>query len=132
VSGLGRRVRRLEERALAGDTPETEREREERLELIRDGAERTNDRRRREGEKPIFEITEEGDVLCAHDGKPVTSYYQTLAEDWYWEQLKNREDGVEDGFTYDPEREVFYGADGEVALSREAADLERFFRYLAW
>jgi hypothetical protein len=129
--GIERRLARLTAKAQPSESLEDEYEREKRRELTRQGAEQINDQRRREGMEPAFEITEDGDVLCIHDGRPFRSFHQTLAEDWYHLQLASREAGIEDGFTHAPEAEAFYGAAGEIALSREACHLEKFFRYLA-
>ncbi len=78
---IGRRLERLEELA-GGGTAETEAEREERLREIREEAERMNDNLRQEGKAPIFDVGEIGDVVCCRDGRPVTDFHQTLAEEW--------------------------------------------------
>lgn len=131
MSGIERRLARLEDRTPPGEPLEDAEQREKRRKMIREGAEQINDQRLRDGMEPAFEITKTGDVLCTYDGRPVTAFHQTLAEDWYHLQLAARRDGIEDGFMHDPEAEAFYGPDGEIALSREACHLERFFRYLA-
>lgn len=116
--GLEDRLRRLEARSGAPDDTAEYRER------IRQEAERLNEARWREGREHVFEITENGDVLCTHDGKPVTSYHQTLAEDWYWRHV---EWSVEE---HDEEAQAFYTPGGELALSRTYCNLARVFRCL--
>ncbi len=116
--GLGDRLKRLE--AQRGAPEETTEDRER----IRQEAEQLNDARRRDGEEPVFEITESGEVLCTYDGKPVTSYHQTLAEDWYWRQVEWSIEG------HDEEAQAFYTPEGELALSRTYCNLERVFRCL--
>lgn len=119
MGGLERRLSRLEGTALRGERIEDEHEREKRDRMIRDGAEGANDRRRREGEEPVFEITEEGAVFCTHDGRPVTNYHQTLAEEWYWQEL---EWGFP-GLVHDEGAQAFYTPSGELAISRDRVDL---------
>jgi hypothetical protein len=68
---------------------------------------------------PPFVIADDGTVTCSRDGRPVTTYPQTLAEVWFWEQM-------EDGdlrLVYDEDAEAFYNRAGEFALSRDFADL---------
>ena len=130
MSGLERRLTRIEDKARTGQPLEDAHERDERLKLAREGAEHMNQARRREGMEPAFEITE-GGVFCAYDRKPVTNFHQTLAEDWYHRQLELHDPDDEHGFTHDPEAEAFYRPDGEIALSRDTCHLERFFRYLS-
>ena len=126
--GIRNRVKRLEDEH--HPEPEDEWEQEKRRRMTREGAEQINDQRRREGMEPAFEITESGDVLCTYDGRPVTNFHQTLAEDWYHRQLEWHRAGARGSFTHDPEAEAFYGPDGEIALSRDVCHLDRFFRYL--
>ena len=73
-------------------------------------------------DEPPFEIAPDGKVFCSRDGLPVTTYQQTLAEQWYWEEV---EDGGA-GLIHDEEAEAFHGPSGELALSRTRFDL----RYL--
>ena len=64
-------------------------------------------------------IADDGTVSCRRDGRPVTTYPQTLAEVWFWEQM-------EDGdlrLVYDEDAEAFYNRAREFALSRDFADL---------
>jgi hypothetical protein len=70
---------------------------------------------------PIFEITEDGGVLCARDGRPVTNFHQTLAEEWYWQELEWGAPGL----VHDEEAQAFYTQSGELALSRDRVDLQR-------
>jgi len=115
------RLGRLENLA-GGGLEETAAEREERRRMIREGAEGANNRARREGRVPPFEIAANGAVACTRDGRPVTAYRQTLAEEWYWEE-------VEAGFghlVHDPEEEAFHTHSGHLALSRDVVNL----RYL--
>jgi hypothetical protein len=76
---------------------------------------------------PIFEITPGvGGVLCAVDGKPVTTWIQTGAERSYWMQMEwiahSLLSGVEPSLTLD-ERGSFRTQDGRFALSRDREDL---------
>jgi hypothetical protein len=114
---IERRLRRLEEYVTPQETPNmTEKRRKE----IREAAEHAN--RCQDQREPLpFEITESGDVLCARDGRPVTTYRQTLAEVWYWEEV---EDGAP-GLVHDEEAQAFYTQSGELALSRDRVDLQR-------
>lgn len=113
---IERRLVRLE--ALAGGAEETA---AERLQL-REGAEGANNRARRDGKVVPFEIADNGDVVCTHDGRPVITFRQTLAEPWYWEE-------VEAGYghlVHDEEAEAFHTHSGHLAISRDMVDL----RYL--
>ncbi len=71
-----------------------------------------------------FEIAPDGRVFCTRDGKPVTTYHQTLAEQWYWETV--RWGGL--GFVHDEEGEAFYTEEGELAVSRTRANLQHMLR----
>src|SRR5688572_306705 len=73
--GIRRRIKKFEEDRRP--EPEDERERQKWRERIRETAEQSIERSQREGKEPVFEI-EGGDVFCAHDGKPVTEWHQTL------------------------------------------------------
>ncbi len=117
---LERRLRKLESGHV--EPGEAAAEREERRKAIREEAERMNDRRDRDGDPPLFEITEAGEVLCAHDGRPVTNFHQTLAEDFY--RMELRWGGP--GLVHDEEAEAFYSKSGHLAVSRGRVDL----RYL--
>jgi hypothetical protein len=115
---IERRLGRLE--ALAGGVEETAAEREERRRLVREAAEAANSRALRDGRIPPFEIAANGAVSCAHDGRPVTTFRQTLAEPWYWEE-------VEDSYghlVHDEEAHAFYTRSGNLALSRDVVDLK--------
>ncbi|MDQ3301983.1 MAG: hypothetical protein M3518_01335 [Actinomycetota bacterium] len=108
--------------ALAGGVEETGAEREERRRMIREASEGANNRARRDGRVPPFEIADTGDVWCTHDRRPVSTFRQTLAEPWYWEE-------VEAGFghlVHDAKEEAFYTHSGHLAISRDVVDL----RYL--
>ena len=124
---IERRLRGLEEYATPKETPaETEKRRKE----IREAAEHANRCRDHEN-PPIFEITEDGVVLCARDGRPVTDMRQTLAEVWDWQEL---EDGAP-GLVHDEEAQTFHTPAGEFALSRDRVDLRRLMgkeRSEAW
>ncbi len=115
MSGLKRRLSRLEGKATLGGPPKVEREK------IREQAEHAN-RCRARGEPPVFEITETGDVLCAHDGRPVTDTRQILAEQFYWMEV---EWCASPGLVHDEEAQAFYAPDGGLALSRDRVDLPR-------
>lgn len=121
MGDIANRLGRLE--ALAGGGEETVAEREERLRMIREGAEGANNRARRDGKVPPFEVADKGDVWCTRDGRPVTTSRQTLAEDWYWEE-------VEAGFghlVHDAKAEAFYTHSGHLAISRDVVDLRYLF-----
>ena len=114
------RVDRLEGR-LPQEPKQTAAEREERRRCIREQAEHINRCRDRD-EPPVFEITEAGDVLCARDGRPLTDPRQTLAEQFYWMEV--RFGGA--GLVHDEEAQAFYSPSGHLAVSRDRVDL----RYL--
>jgi hypothetical protein len=122
MRGARRRLERLEPGARpVGVPPEDERER------IAHDANRSNERRRSEGREPIFEVDGGGEVFCAHDGKPVTEYHQTLAEEWYWQF---REEGLNPrGLIHDEATHGYYMPDPphELAFSRDRCYLPRFF-----
>jgi hypothetical protein len=124
MGSMKRRVNKLEDSRRASVEPEDQREREERHRRIREDAQRSIERSRREGTEPAFEITEEGNVVCAHDGKPVTESHQTLAEEWYWDYVEMGNPG---GLIHDKESEGFYMSNGELAFSRDHCYLPRFF-----
>jgi hypothetical protein len=119
-SDIGRRLSKLE----AAGRPDLEeaREREEERERIREQAEHAN--RCGWGEKtdrwPLFEIDEDGNVFCTHDGKPVTDSRQILAEEFYWLEVGW---GASPGLVHDEAAQTFYTLDGELALSREYVSL---------
>ena len=33
---------------------------------------------------PPFTISEDGEVRSSRDGMPITTFHQTLAEEWFW------------------------------------------------
>ncbi len=111
---LRRRIGALEGGADAG---ETEAERAERLKTVREEAEHAN--RCLWSGTPAFVVDGEGHVFSIRDGKPITEYTQTLAEEWYWQEV---EWGGE-GLVHDEEAEAFYTPSGELALSRDRVDL---------
>jgi hypothetical protein len=121
MSGLGRRLSNLE--AAYGGPKETAAEADERLKEVQRQAEHSN-RCRDADEPPLFEITENGNVLCAHDGKPVTNTRQTLAEGFYWQTV---EWGGDPNLIHDEEGQAFYTPDGELALSRDYVNLPALF-----
>jgi hypothetical protein len=146
VSDIKRRLSRLESAGRPG--PEDEQQREEKRERIRQEAERMNERylerrpierelARLEGETdeplegddlPPFTITEDGEVFCSRDGKPVTEWHQTLAEEWFW---WFHEAGYNPrGLVYDEATQGYYMPDPphELAFSRDhRCYLPRFF-----
>ncbi len=114
---MERRIRRLED--LAGVPGESEAEREGRqAEIIRE-AEAANRRRRLEGRGPVFDVDEGGNVSCSADGRPVTDFHQTLAEEWYWQELK----WGGEGFVHDEGAQAFYTPSRALVLSRDRVDL---------
>ena len=103
---------------------------EERKKLIREQAEQINCSQDL-GEPPVFEITEDGNVLCVHDGRPVTNSHQTLAEHFYWQEVAWGFPGL----VHDEEGEAFYTKSGKLAVSRDFANLEHLMgdeREEAW
>lgn len=124
---MDRRLGRLEN-LRAGSTGETEGEREERLQTVRRQAEHANFCYR--GETLPFVIDEGGDVFASRDGKPITDYRQTLAEEWYWEEVEGEWGG--EGLVHDEEAETFYSRSGELAISRDMVDLEHLMGKQRW
>ncbi len=116
---IHRRLKRLEDAGCP--IPEGERQREEEHRCIRETAEHIN-RCRDRSAPPLFEIDESGDVFCACDGKPVTTWHQTGAEQFYWMEVGWGGPGL----IHDEETEAFYTPDGDLAVSRDRFDL----RYL--
>jgi hypothetical protein len=122
--GLKNRIEKLED--AARPEPEDERERQKWRERIVYEANRMNEHRLNEGKEPVFEITDRGDVLCTHDGKPVTEFHQTLAEEWYW-QFREWGDNPR-GLIHDEEAQAYYTPDGgELVFSRDRCLLLNFF-----
>jgi hypothetical protein len=117
---IKRRLDKLEQRARIRTTQDA-REHEDERERIRKQAEHAN--RCGWGEKterwPLFEINQDGDVFCTHDGKPVTDSRQILAEEFYWMEVEWGGPGL----IHDEEAQVFYTPGGELALSRDRVDL---------
>jgi hypothetical protein len=114
MSGLERRLKRLEGiRSEPADEQEEEREAAER-ERIRETAEHINHCRDRDM-PPLFEIAENGDVFCAYDGKPVTDWHQTGAEQFYWMEVGFGGPGL----IHDEEAEAFYTPEGKLTVSRD-------------
>ncbi len=122
---MERRIRRLED--LAGAPGETERERKERLKTVREQAEHAN--RCHRGEVLPFVVDEAGDVFSSRDGKPITDPRQTLAEEWYWEEVEVW-DG--EGLVHDEEAQTFYARTGELAISRDMVDLRHLMGDARW
>src|SRR5215212_3746241 len=103
---------------------------EKRRKVLREQAEHANHCQHR-FEEPLFEITEEGDVLCAHDGRPVPDPHQTLAEKFYWMEVRFGGEGL----VHEEETQEFFTPEGELALSRDFVHLERLMgdeRMKAW
>jgi hypothetical protein len=116
---IERRLRKLE--AAGRPAPEHAREREEERKRIREQAEHSNRCNVGRGEETFFEIDENGDVFCSHDGRPVTGSHQTLAEEYYWMEVGW---GPSPGLVHDEEAQAFYTQSGELALSRDSVNLE--------
>lgn len=90
---------------------------------IREEAERSIERSLREGREPVFQITEDGGVHT-RDGRPVTDYRQTLADEFYQWELEWHQGGSSE-LVFDADAEAFYTSDGELALSRTYVSLPR-------
>lgn len=118
MSGLRRRITRLKDAARL--EPEGEHECEEQRKSIREQAEHANRCGWNRGEDPLFEIDEEGDVFCTHDGRPVTDTRQILAEQFYWMEVQG---GGDPGLIHDLGEQAFYSLSGELAVSRDRVDL---------
>ena len=122
-----RRLERLEGEHGGTEDPKVAEKRRKEMRQQAEHADRCQDRY----EDPLFEITEEGDVLCARDGRPVTHTQQTLAEKFYLMELGWGGHGL----VHDQEAEAFYTPEGEIALSRDFVHLERLMgeeRMKAW
>ncbi len=74
------------------------------------------------GGLPPFTIAEDGEIRSSRDGKLITTFAQTFAEEWYWQTVEWG--GL--GLVHDEEAEAFYTLEGELAVSRDRVDL----RYL--
>ncbi len=68
-------------------------------------------------------------MFSSRDGKPITDTRQTLAEPWYWEEV---EVWGGEGLVHDEEAQAFYTPSGELALSRNLVDLQRFMGNARW
>lgn len=122
-----RRLERLEGEHGGAEGPKVAEKRRKEIRQQAAHANRCQDRY----EDPLFEITEEGDVLCAHDGRPVTDPQQTLCERFYWLEVGWGGRGL----VHDEEGEQFYTPEGDLALSRDFVHLERLLgdkRMKAW
>ena len=122
-----RRLERLEGEHGGTEDPKVAEKRRKEIRQQAEHANRCQDRY----EDPLFEITEEGDVLCARDGRPVTHTQQTLAEKFYLMELGRGGHGL----VHDQEAEAFYTPEGDLALSRDFVHLERLMgeeRMKAW
>ena len=119
---LERRLRKLE--GQRSPEPKDERELEETRARIREDAERSIERSRREGKAPAMEITGDGRVLSARDGKPIEDFHSTLAEEWYWDYVEMGNPG---GLIHDEQTQGFYMDNSELAFSRTRCYLPRFF-----
>lgn len=123
---IDRRIERLENlKALA---VETKAELEERRKRVREQAEHANYCQR--GEVLPFVIDEEGNVFSSRDGKPITEPRQTLAEEWYWEEVEDEWGG--EGLVHDEEAQVFYARSGELAISRDEVSFPHFMGEQRW
>ena len=138
MSDIKRRLSRLESAGRPG--PEEEHQREEKRERIRQEAERMNERylERRpierglawlEGLPPPFTISEDGEVRSSRDGMPITTFHQTLAEEWFWWAYEQWQDNPPRGLIYDEATQGYYMPDPphELAFSRDRCYLPRFF-----
>jgi hypothetical protein len=76
-------------------------------------------------DEPPFTITEDGEVFCTRDGKPVTSL-QVHAEVYYWEF--HYEGYNPRGLIHDEETQAYYMPDAphELAFSRDRWYLPRY------
>ncbi|MDP9481575.1 MAG: hypothetical protein M3R38_38920 [Actinomycetota bacterium] len=119
--------RRLEALEGGGLAAETEREREEKRKKAREQAEHANHCHR--GEVLPFVIDEEGRVFSSRDGKPITDPRQTLAEEWYWEEV---EVWGGEGLVHDEEAQAFYARTGELAISRDMVNLQHLMGDARW
>lgn len=121
--GLDKRLSRLEREAVrdeVGDERKREKERADALHMARCA----NGEGRRDGLEDIFEITEDGEVYNAHDGRPVVTGHQALCERFYWSELW----WGDRGFIHDEGAQEFRTPDGEPVVSRTYVHLPRLFR----
>ena len=120
MGGLRRRLDKLEDEARP--EPEGEHARVEEHERTRESAEHANrcGWGKEFGRWPLFEIAENGEVFCTHDGKPVTDSGQTLAEHFYWMEFEWGGGSL----IHDEEAEAFYTPEGELAVSRDRVNLQ--------
>ena len=121
---MWRRLERLENSA--SPPMETEAERGERRKTVREQAEHAN--HCLEGGVLPFVIDEGGDVFSSRDGKPITDPRQTLAEEWYWEEVE----GGGEGLVHDEEAQAFYARSGELAISRDEVNLRHLMGKKRW
>ncbi len=119
--------RRIEALEGSGAVGETEAERAERLRTVREQAEHANHCHR--GEVLPFVVDEEGFVFSSRDGKPITDPRQTLAEEWYWEEV---EVWGGEGLVHDEDAQAFYARTGELAISRDMVDLRHLMGDARW
>jgi hypothetical protein len=129
---IKRRLAKLE--GVPRPDPEDERQRKEEQERIRQEAQRINERYVEEqpierelawlegDDLPPFAIAEDGEVRSARDGKPITTFHQTLAEVWYWQEVEWGGPGL----IHDEAAETFYTPNGELALSRDRVNLQHY------
>ncbi len=120
---LGRRLSRLEHGVNRDEVEEERKQKGERADALH-VAECSNRDSRREGLEPFFEITENGEVFSAYDGRPVTRGYQAHCEGLYWQYLAW---GVRD-LIHDEDAQEFCTQGGELALSRTYMHLRRLVR----
>jgi hypothetical protein len=101
--------------------PADEQGRERERQRIKEDAEHANYCRWGEefGCFPLFRIDEDGEVFCAHDESPVTDPRQILSEGFYWQEVEWGGSGL----LHDEEGEAFRTLEGELAVSRDFADL---------
>ena len=122
---IKRRLSRLE--GANRPKPENERQREAERKRVRERAEHANycECGKDFGRWPLFEIDEDGDVFCTHDGRPVTDPHQITAECFYWQEVEWGGDGL----NHDEQVEAFYTPEGELAVSRDRADLRHLLNH---
>jgi hypothetical protein len=128
---IKRRLRRLEGADRPG--PAGGHQREEKRQEIREQVEHANfcGWGKDSGRWPLFEVDEDGDVFCTHDGRPVTDSRQILAEHFYWMEVEWGGPGL----VHDEEFKAFFTPNGELVLSREYVNLEHLMgptRMDAW
>jgi hypothetical protein len=117
------RLRKKATMMRAREEAEEPERRGEELRKVREAAEHVNYCR----DRIVFDIDEDGNVFSAHDGKPITTVHQTLADEWFFDFVADGHNPR--GLLLDWETEAFYLPDPpyEMVFSRDRCNLACFF-----